>query len=118
MRSLRSALLLLVLLAFGAQQWTVHAHWHAAAGSIDAQAGITAAMAADPAAPSPDPNQTHPDCVWCHAAAHAAAAAPPATWAGVPSLQAGFLFAAHFERIATFPAPSSWAWYSRGPPAA
>src|SRR5688572_12087702 len=117
MLGLLSALLLLVLLAFGAQQWTVRAHWHASAG-IEAPAGVTATPAADLAAPSPGSPQTHPDCVWCHAALHAAAVAPPPAWAGLPSVPNRFLFLPRTDRIAAFLAPISWAWHSRGPPAA
>jgi hypothetical protein len=107
---LRVALLLLVLCATGVQQWAARSHWHSAtAGAFGAVSAISGGDTREGAA-------AH-ECVWCQAAAHAVGAAPPAQ---------AWLLSRHdavsiFVPAAAFAAQSSspsWAWQSRGPPAA
>lgn len=103
----RFALLLLLLAAFGAQQWAVQAHWHA---------GVVAGTAA--ASHDKGGSPADRDCVWCQIASHAgAAAAPPASFR-LALADAGFgpLLTAGHEGILI--APPAHAWLSRGPPAA
>lgn len=114
------AILLLALAAFGVQQWAVAAHWHAPADA-GAVAGVTAVAAAGQAAGDETPSgggQTHPDCQWCQAASHAAAVAPPAHWVGLPALIAFSSIRPTAGTPLAFAPPLSWAWHSRGPPAA
>ena len=61
-------MVLLSLLAMGAQQLVVQTHWHAAAAAqVDSSAGAAS-----------EPGHTRDDnCLWCQAVAHASAAAPP-----------------------------------------
>lgn len=103
----RFALLLLLVAAFGAQQWALQVHWHA---------GVTAATAA----PADDGGSAplDRDCLWCHAASHAgAAAAPPAApYVAVAAAGFGPLLPAGFDVPVV--APPAHAWLSRGPPAA
>ncbi|HWL62796.1 MAG TPA: hypothetical protein VNQ32_08365 [Steroidobacteraceae bacterium] len=109
------AILLLAVAAFGVQQWAVASHWHAPA------AAATDAAAVQPAsdeAPYGGRGQPHPDCQWCQAASHAAAAAPPTHWVGLPALiTLSSIRPSAGTSVAVAP-PLSWAWHSRGPPAA
>lgn len=104
---LRTALLLLVLVATGAQQLVAQTHWHGASTGY-----------ASLAAPAHDADtQSHDDCLLCRIAAHAGIAAPP---------PAPFLFASRHDldspvashHEADVPAVPAHAWQSRGPPAA
>lgn len=103
----RLALLLLLFVAFGAQQWAVQAHWHA---------GVVAgtAVAADDKGDSP----AHRDCLWCQVASHAGTAAAPPAEFRLALADAGFgpLPTAGHDSILI--APLAHAWLSRGPPAA
>jgi hypothetical protein len=112
----RIAVLLLAVFAFGAQQWAVQVHWHSSAGVL---AGLEAsAPDSDRDAPAGGSGRTHPECLWCQIASHAGAVAPPAVWSGVPeNIGHAFLRPAAGQPAAFVP-PPSWAWYSRGPPAA
>ncbi len=104
---LRVALLLLVLVATGAQQLVAQTHWHA----VPTGHAAVAAPADDSGANS------HTDCLLCRIASHAGAAAPPA---------APHRFAVIHEFVprivacdaADVPAVPAHAWQSRGPPAA
>ncbi|MDQ2641903.1 MAG: hypothetical protein M3Y79_15140 [Pseudomonadota bacterium] len=108
------AILLLALTAFCAQQWAAQTHWHAAPG---ATAGLHAGVQpAAEEAPTGGSGLPHPDCLWCHAAAHAAAAAPPPQWPALPISIAHSAFRPSAGTTAAFPSPLAWAWYSRGPP--
>jgi hypothetical protein len=104
---LRTALLLLVLVATGAQQLVAQTHWH---GASSGHASLVA--------PAQDGGaQTHDDCLLCRIASHAGIAAPP---------PAPTLFAVHPDLVscvaspheADVPAVPAHAWQSRGPPAA
>jgi hypothetical protein len=103
----RVALLLLLVAAFGAQQWAVQVHWHA---------GVVAGASSPSGQHGGVPVDR--DCLWCQAASHAGtAAAPPATLRLVVAV-AGFspLLASGDESILI--APPAHSWLSRGPPAA
>ena len=104
---LRTALLLLALIATGVQQLVAQTHWHA-----------TKAAHTSFAAPADDAGaQAHDDCLLCRIASHAGIAAPP---------PAPALFAASHDPVsavvslheADVPAVPAHAWQSRGPPAA
>jgi hypothetical protein len=116
-RFARLTVLLLALVAFGAQQWAVRTHWHAVPGTT---AGLHAA--GEPAGVSEEPSdsrgQPHPGCLWCQAAAHASAAAPPSQWGGLPAVTFHSYLRPSAGATAEFLPPLSWAWHSRGPPAA
>jgi hypothetical protein len=101
----RMVLVLLAVLATGAQQLVAATHWHASAAmASDAGAGST----------DGDTGKQH-DCLWCHVAAHASAAPPPAVQQA-PAAPETFLVLVEAERSFSFvPAPAH-AWQSRGPP--
>ena len=107
MKHLRTALVLLVLAATGAQQLVAQTHWHASVGT---QASVVA--------PEHDTGVTTDEsCLLCHAAAHAGAAAPPsALQVFTASRQQVLYFASYHEAVV--PAVPAHAWQSRGPPAA
>jgi hypothetical protein len=102
----RLVLVLLAVLATGAQQLVAATHWHASAAmASDAGAGST----------DGDTGKRH-DCLWCHVAAHASAGAPPAVQQALAAPEA-LLVLVEAERSFSFvPAPAH-AWQSRGPPA-
>lgn len=103
----RLALLLLLLVAFGAQQWAVQAHWHAGVA-----AGVSSVAGEDGGAPA------ERDCLWCQVASHAgAAAAPPAPFT-LALAPAGFGPPGTSGDQSILIAPLAHAWLSRGPPAA
>ncbi|MET0281645.1 MAG: hypothetical protein ABW278_11080 [Steroidobacteraceae bacterium] len=115
-KQLRLALLLLMLGAFGVQQWAMQAHWHANAGnSVAAQASAT-----DPGTdqgPGTGGAPADKDCLWCHASHGGAAGAPPA------AMRLALPDAHDFVRLPAgvapeFPAAPAHAWRSRGPPQA
>lgn len=107
---LRIALLLLVLGAFGVQQWAMQSHWHTHA----------TAQSLGQSAPGTDQGRAplDKDCLWCHVASHgSAAAAPPVAFRLVAIAEH------HFIRLPAgieteFSAPPAHAWHSRGPPRA
>jgi hypothetical protein len=102
----RLVFVLLAVLATGAQQLVAATHWHAApAVAADAGAGST----------DGDTGKQH-DCLWCHGAAHAAAAAPPAWQQPLVAPESFSVLAAAERLLAVVPAPAH-AWQSRGPPA-
>jgi hypothetical protein len=113
-RFVHLAVLLLALTAFGAQQWAVRTHWHGppASTAVDAGQSLTAGES-----PTDGQGLPHPDCLWCHAAAHASAAAPPPQWLGLPPVVFHFHIRPSAGATADFLPPLSWAWHSRGPPA-
>ncbi len=107
-KQLRMALLLLVLGAFGVQQWAMQAHWHATA---------TAQVSQAPAGSDKGGAPADKDCLWCHVASHGAAAAPPASLRLVAVAEQFFVrLPAGIET--EFAAPPAHAWHSRGPPQA
>lgn len=107
-RAARLALVLLVLCAFGAQQWVAQTHWH---GPVVSQVGPEA-----PPADDGGHSRDH-DCLLCQIAAHAGAAAPPAAVLLVlrPS---GAFDLPRIGSVADVPSPPGHAWQSRGPPTA
>jgi hypothetical protein len=108
-QQMRCALLLLVLCAFGVQQWTAHTHWH----------GAEAAVASVPGSiPADDKGNGLPghDCVLCQIASQAGAAAPPSVWTGLPAIDASSAIRHAAGFPAVFSLPPAWAWQSRGPP--
>jgi hypothetical protein len=103
----RFALVLLGLLALGAQQLVAQTHWHA----LVAQAG----------ADQPVPGDGHvrdADCLLCQIAAHAAAAAPPSVAPRLIPVAALHFVALPVRHETAFIPPPAHAWQSRGPPAA
>jgi hypothetical protein len=120
-KQLRIALLLLMLGAFGVQQWAMQSHWHA---SVAAQAGDEVSSEASSPGSGGDQDRRggglplDKDCLWCHAASHGSTAAAP------PALMQLAVTAAHsFVRLPAgialeFPAAPAHAWHSRGPPQA
>ncbi len=99
------ALVLLALFAMGAQQLVAQTHWHATAAQVDAGTG-----------PAPEPGHPRDDnCLWCHAAAHASAAAPPATALRLVPVEE-FTVRVLPVRQPVLVALPAHAWQSRGPP--
>lgn len=103
----RNALLLFLLVAFGAQQWALQTHVHTPGGgeaAVSAPAGDTG-------------DARHAGCLLCQAASHAGVAAPPAV---LRLVEPGFLFSIRLPAGSDSGVPSrpAHAWYSRGPPAA
>lgn len=111
------AILLLALAAFGVQQWAVASHWHAPADATAASHAVAGLPASDDV-PGGGRSQPHPDCQWCQAASHAATVAPPTHWVGLPALITLALLRPSAGTTVAFAPPLSWAWHSRGPPAA
>jgi hypothetical protein len=112
---LRLALLLLVLGAFGVQQWAMQSHWHARV----AQPAVASLDQSDTPGPATGHGKAPADndCLWCHVASHGAAAAPP------PAILLVAVAEHYFVRLpagieSEFPAQPAHAWYSRGPPRA
>ncbi len=100
------AVVLLSLLAMGAQQLVVQTHWHAAAAAqVDASAGAAS-----------EPGHTRDDnCLWCHAVAHASAAAPPTAALRLVLVEEFSLRVLPVRQLVFSPLPAH-AWQSRGPP--
>jgi hypothetical protein len=99
------AVVLLALLAMGAQQFAAQTHWHATVAQVEA--GVL---------PAPEPgHSTEDDCLWCHAAAHAASAAPPAVTPRLVLVEEFSLRVLQVRQLVSFPQPAH-AWQSRGPP--
>jgi hypothetical protein len=101
----RMVLVLLAILATGAQQLVAATHWHAATvGSVAAASSST----------DGEGDNQH-DCIWCHSAAQASAA-PPTPLLRALVAPATFLVLVAAEHPFSFvPAPAH-AWQSRGPP--
>lgn len=111
-KQLRIALLLLVLGAFGVQQWAMQSHWHA---TVAAQAGT-------PDAGSDQGNKRgaplDKDCLWCHVASHGSAAAAPPSAIRLAEVVAQFHVRLPAGIASEFVAAPAHAWHSRGPPQA
>lgn len=108
-QQMHCALLLLVLCAFGMQQWAAHTHWHVA------EAESSQAPGSLPADDSGNGLPGH-DCVLCQIASQAGAAAPPAVWAGLPAADTASAMQLAAGVPSAFRSPPAWAWQSRGPP--
>lgn len=108
-RSLRSALLLLCLLATGAVQLTAATHWHSSA-----QGGV-AADSPTPRPPSGD-GPAHDGCLLCQVAAHAGATAPPPSPWALVSVQETALHSDAAARAAVPLHRPSHSWQGRAPP--
>lgn len=105
-RLARLALLLLVLCAFGAQQWIAQTHWHAGA-------------VAEAAAPDEQGGEhRHHDCLGCQIAAHAGAAGPPSALRLLVPVRDQLFVLLPAGIDAGIAAPPAYAWRSRGPPSA
>jgi len=108
LRSGSLAIVLLALFAMGAQQLVAQTHWHAAASAqVDAGAG---------AAPEPGHSRDD-DCLWCHAAAHASAAAPPTAALRLVLVKEFTVRVLPVRQLVSIALPAH-AWQSRGPPTA
>jgi hypothetical protein len=104
----RRALVLVLLVAASAQQLVAQTHWHSPVVA-QAEAGLVS-----PGNTAPDTR--HHDCLLCQIAAHASAAAPPASTqlaVVVSELLAERVPAASHLVVIRKPAH---AWQSRGPP--
>lgn len=106
LRAWQIALLMLGLFAVGAQQLVAQTHWHTQ----------VVASANDPGSGAPVTGDRHDDCLLCQIAAHAGAAAPPAT-----ILRLAVVPSQHVAPVASLvqSAPTlqpAHAWQSRGPP--
>jgi hypothetical protein len=102
----RMLLVLLAVLATGAQQLVAATHWHAATVGLVAAASSSTDGEGD---------KQH-DCLWCHSAAQAAAAAPPAIQQALAAPATFLVLVATESPFSFVPAPAH-AWQSRGPPA-
>ncbi|MGC4027549.1 MAG: hypothetical protein QM696_01565 [Steroidobacteraceae bacterium] len=106
-RFARTALLMLVLCAVGAQQWVERTHWH---GGAVAHAGVQA-----PAGDAGDGNGS--GCLLCQIVAHTPSAAPPLAALHLALLVGYFFFRLRIgNAIEVAPSPAH-TWQSRGPPA-
>jgi hypothetical protein len=98
------ALALLAIFAMGAQQLVAQTHWHT---SVQAAAGGTQV---------PDQGHSrHDTCLLCQIAAHASAAAPPATLLRLVAVEEFTVRVAEVRRLVFLPLPAH-DWQSRGPP--
>jgi hypothetical protein len=107
-RAWRFVLVLLALLATGAQQLVAQTHWHAAS----TQAG---AVVSDATTPDGGAATDH-DCLLCQIAAHAAAVAPPPVLQQLVLLDRFEVQGPVVQHLVVIPSPAH-AWQSRGPPA-
>jgi hypothetical protein len=98
-------LVLLAVFATGAQQQVAQTHWHTS----------TVASSAGSGAPNDSTGQ-HDDCLWCQIAAHAPAAAPPASIHVHVAPDAWAIHVPPELHAVAIPQPAH-AWQSRGPPA-
>jgi hypothetical protein len=96
---------LLAMLAVGAQQLVAATHWHATVAAVGGASGS-----------APDDTGKRYDCLWCHVAAQASAAAPPALPQALVVPESFLVLVSAEHPLAVFPAPAH-AWQSRGPPA-
>jgi hypothetical protein len=103
----RFAFLLLLVAAFGAQQWALQVHRHS---------GVVAGAVSSPGDKGGAPLDR--DCLWCQVASHAGAAAAPPAMLHVAVAAAGFSPLLSTGHASILIAPPAHAWLSRGPPAA
>jgi hypothetical protein len=103
-RTWQLLLVLLAVLAAGAQQLVAQTHWHATAAVSGAVPGST-----------DDGAGKHDDCLWCRIAAHASAAAPPVLQRTLLAPQAWTVLVSP-ERHAVAISRPAHSWQSRGPP--
>lgn len=108
-RAWRFVLVLLALLATGAQQLVAQTHWHATSTQVGAV--VSGAATPDNGAVTED------DCLLCQIAAHAAAAAPPPVAQILALLDRSAVQVPVVLHLVVIPSPAH-AWQSRGPPVA